>query len=75
MKLISYLLLLLSAVMGISAVDVQKSFLVYFNNDASDSAISQASMSPRTGRPPSACCCPPQDRHSLPTRSRDMTLK
>lgn len=45
MKLIAYLLLLLSAVMGIAAVDVQKSFLVYFNNDAPESAISQASTS------------------------------
>ncbi|KAJ4416690.1 hypothetical protein N0V82_006599 [Gnomoniopsis sp. IMI 355080] len=42
MKLIAYLLLLLSAVMGIAAVDVQKSFLVYFNDDAPESAMSQA---------------------------------
>lgn len=46
MKLIAYLLLLLSAVMGIAAVDVQKSFLVYFNDDAPESAMSQASMLP-----------------------------
>lgn len=42
MKLIAYLLLLLSAVMGIAAVDVQKSFLVSFDKSAPDSAVEQA---------------------------------
>lgn len=43
MQLFAYLVLLLSAVMGIAAVDVQKSFLVSFSSDAPDSAVAQAS--------------------------------
>ncbi|CAN8103500.1 unnamed protein product [Discula destructiva] len=42
MKLFAYLLLLLSAVMGIAAVDVQKSFLMSFSKDASDSSMNEA---------------------------------
>lgn len=42
MKLIAYILLLLSAVMGIAAVDVQKSFLVSFDKSAPDSVVEKA---------------------------------
>lgn len=42
MQLISFLLLFLSAVLGVQAVDVQKSFLVYFQPDAPQSAIDEA---------------------------------
>lgn len=42
MKLISYLLLLLSAAMGIAAVDVQKSFLVSFDKAVSDDVVNTA---------------------------------
>lgn len=42
MKVISYLLLILSAAMGIAAVDVQKSFIVSFDQSAPDSALEKA---------------------------------
>lgn len=42
MKLISYLLLFLTAIVGISAVDVQKSFLVSFDDSAPQSAVDEA---------------------------------
>lgn len=42
MQLISYLLLFLTAIMGISAVGVQKSFLVSFDQNAPQSAIDEA---------------------------------
>lgn len=42
MQLITYLLLFLSAAMGIAAVDVQKSFIVSFDKNAPDSALTQA---------------------------------
>lgn len=42
MKVISYLLLFLSAAMGIAAVDVQKSFIVSFDQSAPDSLLEQA---------------------------------
>lgn len=42
MKVISYLLLFLSAVMGIAAVDVQKSFIVSFDQSAPQSALDKA---------------------------------
>lgn len=46
MKFFAYLLVLLSAVMSATAVDVQKSFLVSFAKDAPDSAVAQASTFP-----------------------------
>ncbi|KAF3766252.1 hypothetical protein M406DRAFT_322293 [Cryphonectria parasitica EP155] len=42
MKPVSYLLLFLSAIMGISAVDVQKSFIVYFNKDTPQDVVNSA---------------------------------
>lgn len=42
MQLISYLLLLFTAIMGIGAVDVQKSFLVSFDQSAPQSAVDEA---------------------------------
>lgn len=42
MKLIAYLLLFLSAIVGIMAVDVQKSFVMSFDKNTADSVVDQA---------------------------------
>lgn len=42
MKIISYLLLFISAAFGVVAVDVQKSFIVSFDKNAPDSALDNA---------------------------------
>lgn len=42
MKLIAYLLLFLSVVVGIMAVDVQKSFVMSFDKNTADSVVDQA---------------------------------